>query len=80
MKDFENWQREVAEGEISASNRLARHWLERVWQDMDSSSGGGIGNKDVTVSYDVEGVGVFDTLLCYVWDFSNDLAEAAKLV
>ena len=37
-------------------------------------------DRDVTVSYDVEGVGVFDILLCYVWDFSNDLAEAAKLV
>ena len=23
-------------------------------------------DRDVTVSYDVEGVGVFDTLLCYV--------------
>ena len=35
---------------------------------------------DIPVPYCVEGFGAFDTLRCVVWDFSDALVEATKLV
>ena len=40
-KEVDNWRQEATEGEISASARLARPWLEKVRQDMGSTSGVG---------------------------------------
>ena len=36
--------------------------------------------SDIPVPYNMEGVGAFDTFRCAVWDFSDVLAEAAKLL
>ena len=43
---FDNWRREVAEVEISASDRLEIPWIERVRWEMGSSYGGGIGARE----------------------------------
>ena len=43
---FDNWRREVAEVESSASDRLEIPWIERVRWEMGSSYGGGIGARE----------------------------------